>query len=227
MDLGPSQMITRSDDVDALVHAPLLAHTSFVENPKRKERLVVDQIRTVGKWISVDPNTPEMKLDGLDSDHIKWGVPATGDPNAGRSEYEFTGALAHTKHDGSNKFEVTLGTFTHHNYVILMGQQTEFQATLEVDIEFRDDGTKHKCTVVFSHVETVNSPGYVDDKVKLPEVSGNEIVHIEGVEYKVSIVGFLVGGHGEPLPQFLSAEGRHNEADIIARFERTNPLVGG
>ncbi|MCC8251003.1 choice-of-anchor K domain-containing protein [Saccharothrix luteola] len=186
---------------------------------------MVDRIVTTGKWISVDPNTPEMKLNGLDSNHIKWGTPAPGDENAGRSEYEFTGALAHTKHDGSNSFQVTLGTFTHHNYVILMGEETQFQATLEIDIEFKDDGTKHKCTVVFSHVETINSPGYQDDKVKLPKVSGNEIVHIEGVKYEVSIIGFLMDG--TVVPQFLSPEGKHNEADIVAKFERTNPLVGG
>jgi hypothetical protein len=185
---------------------------------------VVDRIVTTGKWISVDPNTPEMKLYGLDSNHIKWGVPAPNDENAGRSEYEFTGALAHTKHDGSD-FQVTLGTFTHHNYVILMGQETQFQATLEVEVEFKDDGTKHKFTVVFSHVETVNSPGYQDDKVGLPMVSENETVRIEGVKYTVSITGFLLDG--TMVPQFLSPEGKHNEADIIAKFERTNPPVGG
>jgi hypothetical protein len=185
----------------------------------------VDQIITKGKWISVDPNTSEMQLDGLGSNHIKWGVPAPGDQNAGRSAYEFDGILAHTKHDGSNNFEVTLGTFTHHNFVILMGEETRFRATLEVVIVFRDDDTTHTCTVDFSHIETVNSPGYVNDKVLLPEVSGNEIVKVEDVKYKVSIIGLEVGGSVQT--QFSSAEGKSSAADIIAKFERVSPLVGG
>lgn len=172
------------------------------------------QIVTRGKWVRVTDGAA--MLQGLNSNHIKWGERHPNDPNGGESEYEFKGVATDATLDGT---PFVVGTFIHHNWVILMAQAVLFEADLELTLHFADDNVTHVCTATFSHNETPNVGGYVDDEVHLPTVSDNEQVHINGASYEVSIKGFSINGY--EVTDFRSKEGGSNKADVIAVYKPT------
>lgn len=183
------------------------------------------QITSRGKWTRVTEEG--INLVGLNTPYIKWGI-AADDPNGGQSGYEFEGVSDHAHLDGT-KFK--LGKFTHHNRVVVLTKEVQFWAELNVEVYFADGDITHSCTARFRHDETPNVNGYVDDIVKLPTIDEPEFVHVDGVEYSVSIHGFLVGKFEKGVPdfpqhEFNSPEGESSEAYIIAEFTRTSPPGG-
>jgi hypothetical protein len=181
------------------------------ESTRDKERFVVGQIITKGEWTRV--TAEGINLKDLHTNYIKWGVPAD-DPFGGQSGYEFVSLSAHAQLDGT---PCRLGKFIHHNQVVVMTGEVQFWADLKIDVYFADDDITHTFTAQFRHHETVNSPGYQDDIVKLPKVYEPDFVHVDGVEHRVAITGFALGGI--TVPEFHSPEGKSNEAYIVAKFE--------
>ncbi|MEJ2857576.1 MULTISPECIES: choice-of-anchor K domain-containing protein [unclassified Saccharothrix] len=174
------------------------------------------RIITRGKWTAVTASVTN--LSELDKPYIKWGIPAA-DPKGGQSGYEFVPVSAHAHLDGT---ECVLGKFIHHNWAVVMTEAMEFSAVLDIEVYFEDDRKVHPFQATFGHQETVNSPGYQDDIVTLPTILEPDFVHVDGVEYRVTITGFSRDGF--TVPEFRSPEGESNDADIVARFEPTSSL---
>ncbi|NUT96815.1 MAG: hypothetical protein HOY78_32810 [Saccharothrix sp.] len=176
------------------------------------------RIITKGKWTEVTASVTN--LSELNKPFIKWGIPAA-DPKGGQSGYEFVPVSAHAHLDGT---EFVLGTFIHHNWAVIMTEASEFSAVLDLDVYFEDDKKSHKFKATFGHLETANVPTYQDDIVTLPTIDEPDFVHVDGVEYRVTITGFSRDGYA--VPKFRSPEGEKNEADIVAKFQPTNSLGG-
>ncbi|MEU4739904.1 choice-of-anchor K domain-containing protein [Actinosynnema sp. NPDC023658] len=173
------------------------------------------RIITRGKWTKVSADG--INLSGLNTPYIKWGIPAA-DPLGGQSAYEFVPVSAHAHLDGT---ECVLGTFIHHNWAVVMAETSTFSATLAIEVYFEDDNKTHSFEVTFSHDETPNVPGYQDDIVLLPTIDEPDFVHVDGVEYTVSITGFSRNGFSST--KFRSPEGQSSDADIVAKFHPKNP----
>lgn len=174
------------------------------------------QIITKGKWTNVSEHG--INLEGLNTNYIKWGIPAS-DPLGGQSGYEFKPVSAHVRFDGT---ECKLGTFIHHNWAVILTEAQQFSADLDIEVYFADDNKVHPFRANFGHNETVNSPTYQDDIVRLPTIDEPDFVHVDGVEYRVTITGFSLNGF--TVPEFHSPEGGSSQAHIVAKFEPTSSL---
>ncbi|XVV00683.1 choice-of-anchor K domain-containing protein [Actinosynnema sp. CA-248983] len=102
-----------------------------------------------------------------------------------------------------------------------MTEATQFSATLDAEVYFENDRKTHTFKAAFGHLETLNVPGYQDDIGTLPTIDEPDFVHVDGVEYRVTITGF--SRDGRPVPKFRRPEGEKSEADIVAKFEPKNP----
>lgn len=174
------------------------------------------RIITRGKWTEVTAGG--INLSGLNKPYIKWGIPAA-DPKGGQSGYEFVPISAHAQLDGT---ECVLGKFIHHNWAVVMTEASVFSAVLDIEVYFEDDNKVHPFRATFGHHETPNVPGYQDDIVTLPSIHEPDFVHVDGVEYTVTITGFSRDGF--TVAEFRSPEGESNDADIVAKFEPKNPM---
>ncbi len=146
---------------------------------------------TSGVWPSVSANLPDLK--GLNTDHIRWGVPAG--VGGGQSGYRFADGTVAMEVDGN---EFTLGTFTHENFVVKGFSPMQFQVVLEVSITFDEGDLTREFSFTFHHNETPNVEGPIPDEVDLPTLQSPETVIIDGSEYAVLIRGFKQGVRSSP-----------------------------
>ncbi len=179
-------------------------------------------LTTKGYWTDV-PQLPGLEMNRDDNKNeieIRWGTPVDG---ANKSGYDFQGHATSGELDGN---DFPLGTFTHHNFPIILGHE-QFSVTLELQVYFQEHDLLHTCRLVFAHDETPNVGPHWNDTVKLPDVHPKDVnVQVNGVEYKVILTGFLVGEgqHRTLQPSFDTSENDQISAKIFARFERTGPL---
>ncbi|WP_221349534.1 choice-of-anchor K domain-containing protein [Streptomyces beigongshangae] len=69
----------------------------------------MSKVDTSGTWTAISVTPPS--LEGLNTSHVTWGVPA----ESRKSGYVFTGGTVEALLDGT---EFALGTITHQNYPI-------------------------------------------------------------------------------------------------------------
>ncbi|MDJ1132905.1 lamin tail domain-containing protein [Streptomyces iconiensis] len=169
----------------------------------------MSKVDTSGTWPAISVTPPS--LEGLNTDNVKWGVPAGG---AGKSGYLFAGGTAEVLLDGT---EFTLGTFTHQNFPIQGMPQSEFDVDLAVRVLFEDQ-VPHDFSFRFHHNETPNVGPSPEDIVDLPTRVSPETVIIDGTEYAVVITGFKMGG--QIVTRFISPENGANSADLVAVLAR-------
>ena len=111
----------------------------------------VDITGITSRWTSTTPQV----ADGVGTNSIRWGDPAT---SAGKSGYDFA-AAAVPINDVAAGSTFNLGNFVHHNNTITNRSIT--QATLEVAVSIMIDATEQvvKTFYTFNHWETPNQPG--------------------------------------------------------------------
>jgi len=163
---------------------------------------------TSGIWSGINASPPG--LAGLNSQHVRWGVPAGG---AGQSGYVFTGRTVEVPLDGTT---FVLGTFTHQNFPIYGYQPRQFDVSLKVHVTFSGGVLAKDFSFTFHHNETPNVGPAPQDLVDLPTLRSPETVEINGEEYALVIEGFMQGG--KLVTRFVSAENGSNSADIIAKL---------
>jgi hypothetical protein len=96
---------------------------------------------------------------------------------------------------------------------------------LAVSVYFQDNDFKHDFPLHFRHDETPNQGPHPDDHINLPEVKEYGVVYVDGVEYQVTMTGFLVE-HGQTkikMRNFDTGENNQASAKIFAQFKRTTP----
>ncbi|GAB2900586.1 choice-of-anchor K domain-containing protein [Streptomyces mayteni] len=179
-------------------------------------------LTTKAYWTDA-PDLPGLKIrrdDNRNRSEIRWGNPVDGGNQSG---YDFEGHGTSGELGGD---DFPLGTFTHHNYPIILGSFEKFSLTLQLQVYFQDHDLLHECRLVFDHDETPNVGDHWNDQVTLPDVHPDDAkVHVNGVEYTVTITGFLVGSgaHKTKQPSFDTPEGEELSAKIFARFKQTGP----
>ncbi|MGH2733669.1 MAG: choice-of-anchor K domain-containing protein [Actinomycetota bacterium] len=161
-----------------------------------------------GTWPSMSASPPN--LNGLGTEHLRWGVPAGG---GGQSGYRFGGGTVPVMLDGS---EFTLGTFTHENFPVQGFSPSQFDVDLKVNVAFDEGNLERAFSFRFHHNETPNTGPTPDDEVDLPTLQSPETVIIDGSEYAVMISGFKQ--NGQIVTKFISAENGANRADIVAKL---------
>nr|CAD27650.1 dsgA protein [Saccharothrix mutabilis subsp. capreolus] len=156
---------------------------------------------------------PPAGAQGFDTDRLTWGTPsAGGEPNA----YRFQGGTVEVPFDGS---EFVLGTLTHANRPIT--DPEPFDVTLKTTM-VHDDGQQQSFHVVFSHQETPDLNGPVDDIIFSPWIINDaQTVTVDGVRYvPIPTRWVFEGQQASPQPtgpaHFPSAEGRDNTAQLMA-----------
>ncbi|MGP3966162.1 choice-of-anchor K domain-containing protein [Streptomyces sp. 6N223] len=177
-------------------------------------------VTTTGEWTGVSVSDLTglaiRQDDRANKSEIRWGTPAEGS----QSGYDFEGYATDAVLDGT---DFALGKFTHHNYPIVLNHE-QFWVYLAVSVYFQDNDFEHRFKLRFRHEETPNVPGYQNDPVKLPDVHENDRVYVDGVEYEVTMTGFLVE-HGQrkiKMPNFDTPEKGHASAKIFAQFKQTS-----
>lgn len=163
---------------------------------------------TSGVWSSINASPPG--LAGLNTEHVRWGVPAGG---AGQSGYLFAGRSVEVPLDGTS---FVLGTFTHKNFPIFGYDPKQFDVSLRVHVTFDGGVLSRDFSFTFHHNETPNIGPSPEDLVDLPTLRSPETVEIKGEEYALVIEGFIQGG--TLVTRFVSAENGSNSADIIAKL---------
>jgi len=163
---------------------------------------------TSGVWSGINASPPG--LAGLNTQHVRWGVPAGG---AGQSGYVFTGRTVEVPLDGTT---FVLGTFTHQNFPIYGYQPGQFDVSLRVHVTFSGGVLARDFSFTFHHNETPNVGPAPEDLVDLPTLRSPETVEIDGEEYALVIEGFLQGG--QLVTRFISRENGSNSADIVAKL---------
>ena len=166
------------------------------------------QAITSGVWSSINTSPPG--LAGLNTEHVRWGVPAGG---AGQSGYHFVGRTVEVQLDGT---AFVLGTFTHRNFPIYAMQPAQFDVSLRVHVTFEGGVLSRDFSFTFHHNETPNVGPAPEDLVDLPTLRSPETVEINGEEYALVIEGFVQGG--TLVTRFVSAENGANSADIVAKL---------
>nr|WP_275078513.1 choice-of-anchor K domain-containing protein [Parafrankia soli] len=103
--------------------------------------------------------------------------------------------------------------------------QWQFSVYLTVSVYFEDVGIEHDLALRFRHEERPNQGTHPNDVIRLPKVHENDLVHVDGVEYRATITGFLLGQgpRRRRVSTFNVPEGSSISAGISARFERTSP----
>lgn len=166
---------------------------------------------------------------------VAWGIPS-GQPE--QSAYEFKAA--------PNPFDVPvnpppvsgnfdIGTFTHHNHVIEIGNSNSSitgvllsiltdvavngvaQGLKKFDFGFLHDETPNgadPCAFGGANGQGVNISGCAD-RVRVTSLNTSDTFDIAGVKYTLDILGFMSGGN--LVNQFLTLENADNPAEIIAR----------
>ncbi|WP_020572368.1 choice-of-anchor K domain-containing protein [Parafrankia discariae] len=175
---------------------------------------------TSGRWtrVSVDdlPGlTFRQESDGRSE--VRWGEPLYGGAGSG---YDFEGCATDAPVDGT---DFPLGRFTHHNRRIQLPTRWQFWVYLTVSVYFEDVGIGHDLTVRFRHEEIPNQGAHPNDVIPLPKVHANGLVHLDGIEHRVTITGFLLGQGSRRgrVSTFDVPEGSSISAGLLARFERT------
>lgn len=177
------------------------------------------KIDTRGVWtrVSVDESQFEgLRQPGVRSStgvksSIRWG----SGQDEEKSGYDFTGLTGvDARLDGQN---FRLGIFAHYNRRIHL-PHNQFSVFLKVTVDFHDEGFDHTFTLRFRHDETPNQPGDVPDVVRPPVVHENDIVRVDGTEYRVTISGFL-DDKDEVKPYFENPEGEIKRVWLVAKFE--------
>jgi hypothetical protein len=198
----------------ALLTWPLAAHAS-----------TLNVTSVTGVWTATT-GTP-FNLNGLGSNSIRWGDPAT---NAGQSGYDFVGVAPPTQTFTSSPF--TLGTFTHINEPIASGTSIT-GATLLVTFQFNTDADGNIAhtlveTYQFAHNETPNncgcSPGDDDIVTALLNVGGSQTIPIGGQNFVFNVTAFEQNGN--TVTQFSSPEGGTNSAFLIGSFVDVRTVPG-
>jgi hypothetical protein len=159
---------------------------------------------------------------------INWG------DSGGVSGYDFTflaDPVPNPAATADNPFN--FGTFVHRNQPITAGTAiTSVTLRLSGDI-FIDSNFVENTTYdfLFTHDETPNTPGpcpYGDgtpcgDGVTVSALSTNDTFTLNGVEYTLSILGFIPEGGSTPSTFFFSDEELDNSATLQAVFTEFVP----
>lgn len=171
------------------------------------------RVVTDGTWTRADPIDVSSQISGLGTREIRWGDV----PHERRSGYAFEGRDTELKLDGT---DFSLGTFTHHNFVIPLSADLRFAVYLTLIFNFDDDNLQYRLAdLVFHHDETLNQAPAPNDVVELPNVVGHDLLFIDDVEYKMSISGFL--WKKRKVLRFDSEENKSESAELVARMEPT------
>lgn len=188
------------------------------------------------QWTTTNP----LITDGLGTNSIKWGDPATA---AGKSGYDFNAAAA-PSNDIAPGSRFALGDFVHQNNPIF-GQSIS-QATLVVAIKLMIGATEQlvNTSYVFSHWETpnipatgancangaaygtgVNSAGCADRVTALVNLGSSSSFLIGTDEYVFTFEGFKVGT--ETFNQFWTIEQADNMASLSGSYVLKSCVVSG
>jgi hypothetical protein len=195
---------------------------------------VVDFTNIKGEWfdvVSLGGPAPTITGSGTANASVRWGT----DTGSGQSGYDFEAlaipSLTVTPPGGSAT--TSIATFRHINQPISAGtsiSSIKLKFTTDVLVDSNPFGT---VTFVYSfnHDETsngadpcayggangvgVNVNGCAD-RVQVNFNSQSDFFTIDGLEYALDVVGFLVGG--DPATSFLTKEQFNNEAELRGRL---------
>lgn len=188
---------------------------------------VVNITGITSQWTSTTPKI----TDGLGTNSISWGDPAT---SAGQSGYDFAAAAVPMNNLAADS-AFSLGNFVHHNNPIYGGSIK--QATLEVAIRIVIDSTEQlvNMTYTFNHLETantlssgslcpngsangagVNALGCADRVTAAVNMSSTSSFLVGDDEYVFTLEGFKVGE--EVFSEFWTTEATDNVAALKASY---------
>ena len=188
-----------------------------------------------GSWVSTNDDDGTYGLNGLGTDQIFWGSPAT---SRGQSGYEFQSATQSGGFDIEAGTQFDLGTFIHHNRTIwTRGRHTDGMASsirgaqLKVDyaLDFGGGDLRRYSSVFdFLHNETrnrsnpcangeangvgVNSNGCADKVTLTRNDDQSDSFVIDGLRYQLDISGLL----GDT--PFWTAEDAENPLELVGLF---------
>jgi hypothetical protein len=186
-------------------------------------------LTTSGTWTDVDPDNT-VGITGLGTDEISWGTPPVGGSQSG---YKFVGVGPETV-DPADLVAApfALGTFTHNNFPIsgIPDPSSITGATLNVDLTL--DAFSTTFTFNFNHNETPNSgtcdpASQLQPPVSCPDVVtfedngvSSEFITLDGVDYNLTLSGFVAAGTSDLVSQFITEEGGENVATLKAQLTK-------
>jgi hypothetical protein len=195
--------------------------------------ITVSVTDVTGEWVSAAPNSTP--VNGLNTNVISWGQ-STG---SGQSAYEFDGATG-GPYDVDQIFNA--GTFTHFNNNINGDSITGAQLQVEFKGTVADGASSNFdliSTFDFAHLETPNSAnpcadggtvgsgvdvnGCADRVTFAVNPGATDSVTIDGEEYVLTLMGFLVGGN--PASEFWTVEGANNTATLEGVLTKRTNIV--
>ena len=188
---------------------------------------VVNITGITSQWTSTTP----LVADGVGTNSIRWGDPAT---SAGKSGYDFAAATVPINNvEAGSTFN--LGNFVHHNNPIT--NKSIAQATLEVAVRIMIGATEQVVSTVytFNHWETSNFPGKgsvcanggaqgagvntvgcADRVTAVVNLASTSSFLIGDDEYVFTLDGFKVGS--DIFSEFWTKEGTDNAAFLQGSY---------
>ncbi|MEQ9356384.1 THxN family PEP-CTERM protein [Coleofasciculus chthonoplastes] len=169
-------------------------------------------LNTSGTWTNTQPVG---SINGENTNTISWGT-------GGTSSYVFDGVSETVDINDLINAPFLLGQFTHNNFPIF--DPVLQSATLNVDLSL--DSFSQTFLFDFTHLETPNNASPCEaggvqpcpDLVSFPNEDSSQFITLDGVDYKLTLIGFSQNGLGNAVDEFLTIENQSNTANLFAQL---------
>ena len=157
---------------------------------------------------------------------VRWGTPFGGGGTSEKSGLGFTGVGPSTFGLGEI-FQV--GQLGHFNNVVSLGTAAS-AVNLSLSLNFDNPAATQSFNLNLQIEETPNagSCAYFSitpcaDKISISETSLSNQFSVGGIDYTLHLLGFSLTPGGVPINQFISQEGRTNQALLFAKVTAAEP----
>ena len=157
---------------------------------------------------------------------VRWGIPPDGGGISQKSGLGFTGVGPSTFGLGEI-FQV--GQLRHFNNGILAGTAAS-AVNLSLFLNFDNPVATQSFNLNLQIEETPNqgSCAYFSitpcaDKISISETSLSSPFSVAGIDYTLQLLGFSLTPGGAPINEFISQEGRTNQAFLFAKVTAAEP----
>ena len=157
---------------------------------------------------------------------VRWGIPPDGGGISQKSGLGFTGVGPSTFGLGE-KFQV--GQLRHFNNLILTGTAAS-AVNLSLFLNFDNPIGTQSFNLNFQIEETLNEGtcAYFSitpcaDKIYISETSLSNQFSVAGIDYTLQLLGFSFTPDNVPINEFITQEGRTNQALLFAKVTAAKP----